>query len=162
MLSTTIFEASFPALSHHLSLTSNVLLDIVKTLEKDISRSERSLLDFSFHFRTMANVPAPGSLPGVRGVFDEERCRWFLHQIGDRIVPNNNFEHGIGEIYWELLYEYGRSQIADAISVFHELVEDESYEGDIWRSWRLGWRQRNVSITLIRYLEQPILTPYQG
>jgi hypothetical protein len=49
---------------------------------------------------------------------------------------------------------YGRSQIADAISVFHELLEDESYEGYVWRRWRHDWRHRNVSRELLRFLRR--------
>lgn len=86
--------------------------------------------------------------PGVRDAFDEETCRMRLHEIGDQIVPRYPFNAGMQEIYAILLGEYGKVNVADAISVLHELLEDESYEGNIWRSWRHGWRHRNVSMRL--------------
>lgn len=105
----------------------------------------------------MDPVPAPRLRPRVRGAFDEETCRMRLHEIGDEVVPRFPFAYGIQGIYETLLGEYGTSQIADAISVFHELLEDESYEGNIWRSWRHEWRHRNVSIDLRRQLNRLIL-----
>ena len=99
----------------------------------------------------MDNIKAPSLLPGVRGSFDEETCRLRLHEIGGEIVPSYPFAYGIQEIYRILLGEYGRSQIADAISVLYELLQDESYEGNIWRSWRHAWRHRNVSVQLRRW-----------
>lgn len=102
----------------------------------------------------MDPVQSPRLIPGVRGVFDEETCRMHLHEIGDDIVPRYPFLFGMQEIYRILLEEYGNSQIADAISVLHELLEDESYEGNIWRSWRHGWRHRNVSGQLIIFTDR--------
>lgn len=76
-----------------------------------------------------------------------------LDRLGIEHVPRYPFEYGLQQIYAILLGEYGRSQIADVISVLHELLEDESIEGYIWRSWRHEWRHRNVSIQLMRLLE---------
>jgi hypothetical protein len=67
-----------------------------------------------------------------------------LQEIGSEIVPRYPFAHGIQKIYEILLDSYGTGQIADTTSLLHELLVDESYEGDIWRSWRHGWRHRNV------------------
>jgi hypothetical protein len=92
------------------------------------------------------SASGPSLTPGVRGVFDEETCRMRLHEIGSEIVPSYPFAYGIQEIYGILLHEYGLSQIADVMSLLHDLLEDESYEGFIWRSWRHGWRHRNVSL----------------
>jgi hypothetical protein len=110
----------------------------------------------------MEQASPPRLRPGVRGAFDEETCRMHLHEIGGDIVPRYPFAFGIQGIYAILLREYGRSQIADAISVLHELLEDESYEGNIWRSWRHGWRHRNVSTQLMRQSEQPTLRQLVG
>jgi len=100
--------------------------------------------------------------PSVRGAFDEESCRMYLHELGHEIVPRYPFAYGIQEIYRLLLGEYGRSEIADVISVLHELLEDESYEGNIWRSWRHGWRHRNVSILPRTNLTDILLTRRLG
>ncbi len=77
-----------------------------------------------------------------------------LDGLGKEHVPRYPFAFGIQQIYAILLGEYGRSQIADVISVLHELLEDESIEGYIWRSWRHEWHHRNVSIQLMRLLEE--------
>ena len=82
--------------------------------------------------------------------FDEESCRFFLREVGERLVPFYPFSVGIEEVYSLLLERYGRPQIADSLSVLHELLEDEGNatgagdDGDIWRSWRHSWRHRNV------------------
>ena len=89
--------------------------------------------------------------PQVLGTFDEETCRYFLQQVGEDVVPCYPFSYGIEKVHAILLGEYGKSQVADAISVLHELLEDDRHasgigdEGDIWRSWRYHWRHRNVS-----------------
>lgn len=86
------------------------------------------------------------------GTFDEESCRFFLREVGERLVPFYPFSVGINEVYSLLLERYGRTQIADALSVLQELLEEESNatgagdDGDIWRSWRYSWRHRNVGI----------------
>lgn len=109
----------------------------------------------------MDPVGPPRLRPGVRGAFDEETCRMRLHEIGDDMVHRYPPLYGIQKIYGILLSEYGRSQIADAISVFHDLLEDESYEGHIWRSWRHAWNHRNVSAQPTRYLGEKVLTRCQ-
>jgi hypothetical protein len=106
----------------------------------------------------MDPVRPPRVRPGVRGAFDEETCRMRLHEIGDDMVHRYPPLYGIQKIYGILLSEYGRSQIADATSVFHELLEDESYEGHIWRSWRHAWNHRNVSAQPTRHLGKEVLT----
>ena len=86
------------------------------------------------------------------GTFDEESCRFFLREVGERIVPFYPFFVGIEEVYAVLVERYDRSRIADALSVLHELLEDDDNasgigdDGDIWRSWRHCWRHRNVSV----------------
>lgn len=82
--------------------------------------------------------------------FDEESCRSFLHQVGEDVVPFFPFSFGIEKVYALLFDRYGKPQIADAVSVLHELLEDENNangvgdDGDIWRSWRHHWRHRDV------------------
>ena len=89
-------------------------------------------------------------LPRRLATFDEESCRFFLQQVAERIVPFYPFSVGIEEVYSLLLEHYGESTIADAMSVLHELLEDQHNasgigdDGDAWRSWRHEWRHRNV------------------
>ena len=86
------------------------------------------------------------------GTFDEETCRYFLREVGQRIVPFYPFTVGVEEVYSLILERYGRTHIADALSVLQDLLEDEGNasgagdDGDIWRSWRHGWRHRAVSL----------------
>lgn len=97
---------------------------------------------------TITSVRRPSRL----GAFDEETCRFFLQELGECIVPYFPFFYGIEQVYKCLLDRYGADHIADAMSVLHELLEDESLavgigdEGDPWRSWRYDWRHRNVSL----------------
>ena len=91
--------------------------------------------------------------PSRLGAFDEETCRFFLQGLGESIVPYFPFYYGIEQVYECLLARYGEVHVADAMSVLHELLEDDSVaigvgdEGDAWRSWRYDWKHRNVSST---------------
>jgi len=82
--------------------------------------------------------------------FDEESCRFFLREIGEKIVPLYPFTIGIEEVYSLILEQYGYASLPDATSVLQELLEDDGSasglgdDGDIWRSWRHSWRHRNV------------------
>lgn len=86
------------------------------------------------------------------GVFDEESCRYFLRHVGADIVPCYPFSFGMEEVYTRILETYGRRAACDAISVLQELLEDETSaggfgdDGDVYRSWRHGWRHRNVCL----------------
>ncbi len=83
-------------------------------------------------------------------VFDEESCRYFLRQVGGRVVPSYPFDYGMEEVYSLILESFGYDGIADAISLLQDLLEDDDVatgigdDGDIWRSWRYHWRRRNV------------------
>jgi hypothetical protein len=89
--------------------------------------------------------------PRCLGTFDEESCRYFLNEVGSRIVPFYPFGFGIEEVYSSILKRYGFENCADAVGIVQELLEDEQNarglgdDGDIWRSWRHSWRHRNVS-----------------
>lgn len=131
-------------------------------MESSSSARHPPILCLSFLFGTMDNPAPPRLRPGVHGAFDEESCRMHLHELGDEIVPSYPFAYGIQQIYAILLDEYGTSQIADAISVLHELLEDESCEGNIWRSWRHDWRHRNVSCSSPHSHTASILTQTGG
>jgi hypothetical protein len=84
------------------------------------------------------------------GVFDDESCRYFLRQVGERVVHAYPFNYGMEEVYSLILENYGYDGIADAISLLGDLLEDDDLatgigdDGDIWRCWRLHWRRRNV------------------
>lgn len=97
-------------------------------------------------------MPDNDELPWPRclGTFDEESCRFFLHDLGKRIVPFYPFSFGMEEVYTSVVDKYGIPDCTDAIAVLQELLEDDQNadgvgdDGDIWRSWRHGWRHRNV------------------
>ena len=88
-------------------------------------------------------------------VFDEESCRYFLREVGERVVPAYPFDYGMEEVYSLILEKYGYQGIADAISVLQDLLEDDDVatgigdDGDIWRSWRHHWKRRNVRLSCI-------------
>lgn len=84
------------------------------------------------------------------GCFDEESCRYFLREVGSKVVPFYPFTFGMEEVYSLIIEEYGLAGIPDATSVLQDLLENERTagglgdDGDIWRSWRHSWRHRNV------------------
>jgi hypothetical protein len=84
------------------------------------------------------------------GSFDEESCRFFLREVGERVVQCYPFSFGMEEVYSLILERYGYAGLPDATSVLQDLLEDEGTaggfgdDGDIWRSWRHSWRHRNV------------------
>ena len=106
------------------------------------------------HPRMLPEMPRR-SILRVLGTFDEESCRFFLRETGQAIVPSFPFSIGIEKVYGLLLERYGLGEIADATSVLHELLEDQTSatgigdDGDVWRSWRHQWRHRNVSTRLL-------------
>ncbi|EXJ78822.1 hypothetical protein A1O1_09224 [Capronia coronata CBS 617.96] len=83
------------------------------------------------------------------GCFDEESCRYFLREVGSRVVPFYPFNFGMEEVYSLILERFGYPGIPDATSLLQELLEKEDVaggfgdDGDIWRSWRHSWRHRN-------------------
>lgn len=89
--------------------------------------------------------------PECLGQFDEESCRFFLRELGLKVVQFYPFSVGMDEVFSQIMVTYGHDGAADVLSVLHELLEDESValgsgdDGDIWRSWRHSWRHRNVS-----------------
>ena len=86
----------------------------------------------------------------IVGCFDEESCRYFLREVGSKVVPFYPFTFGMEEVYSLIVEEYGLAGIPDATSVLQDLLENERTagglgdDGDIWRSWRHSWRHRNV------------------
>ena len=88
--------------------------------------------------------------PQLPQTFDEESCRYFLREVGERVVPAYPFDYGMEEVHSLILEKYGYEGIADATSVLQDLLEDDDVaagigdDGDIWRSWRHHWRRRNV------------------
>ncbi|EXJ84114.1 hypothetical protein A1O3_04781 [Capronia epimyces CBS 606.96] len=83
------------------------------------------------------------------GCFDEESCRYFLREVGRRVVPFYPFTFGMEEVYSLILERFGYPGIPDVTSVLQELLENDDVaggfgdDGDIWRSWRHSWRHRN-------------------
>ncbi|KIW33457.1 uncharacterized protein PV07_00308 [Cladophialophora immunda] len=83
------------------------------------------------------------------GCFDEEECRFFLREVGERVVPVYPFSFGMEEVYSLILERYGYAGLPDVTSVLQDLLEDERTaaglgdDGDVWRSWRHSWRHRN-------------------
>jgi len=76
------------------------------------------------------------------GILDEESCRYFLRELGKRIVPFYPYFVGTGEVCSVLLEKYDRAKVVDVLSVLHELPKDDRAAGgfgddrDIWRPWR--------------------------
>lgn len=95
-------------------------------------------------------MPTYDAWPACLGTFDEESCRFFLRELGQRTVQFYPFSVGMEEVYVHIVDEYEFAGAADALSVLHELLEDDCTsagigdDGDIWRSWRHAWRHRNV------------------
>ncbi len=91
--------------------------------------------------------------PECLGTFDEESCRFFLRELGQRIVQFYPFSVGMEEVFTQIVDKYGLQGAPDAMSVLQELLEDDAAadgagdDGDIWRSWRHSWRHRNVGST---------------
>lgn len=110
----------------------------------------------SVQFKAMSRSTEESNLPWPEclGTFDEESCRFFLRELGQRVVQFYPFSVGIEEVYTSIVDKYGYSGACDAISVLQELLEDDTTadgvgdDGDIWRSWRWSWRHRNVSISI--------------
>ena len=117
----------------------------------------------SFHLINMdvtrrRNLTAAAPSPLLRnsnrledfGCFDEEQCRFFLREVGERVVPVYPFSFGMEEVYSLILERYGYAGLSDATSVLQDLLEGDSTaggfgdDGDVWRSWRHSWRHRNV------------------
>jgi hypothetical protein len=97
------------------------------------------------------------------GCFDEEECRFFLREVGARVVPNYPFSYGMEEVHSLIVEEYGQDGVPDVTSLLHELLEEDNTssgigdDGDIWRSWRYHWRHRNVRPSLAPPLPAPDL-----
>jgi hypothetical protein len=87
---------------------------------------------------------------GNVGSFDEESCRFFLREVGTRVVRNYPFSYGMEEVHSLIVEEYGEDGIPDVTSLLQEFLEGEEAiagigdDGDIWRAWRHHWRYRNV------------------
>ncbi|OAP62813.1 hypothetical protein AYL99_02040 [Fonsecaea erecta] len=100
-----------------------------------------------------ATIPSPllNNLNRVEdlGCFDEEECRFFLREVGERVVPVYPFSFGMEEVYSLIIERYGYAGLPDVTSVLQDLLEDERTasglgdDGDVWRSWRHSWRHRN-------------------
>lgn len=87
----------------------------------------------------------------VREAYDDEACRDFLtYELGNEIPTLFRYAEGIHEVQKRLILRYGDENMASAMGVFRELLEDDDAsglgdEGDIWRSWRHDHKYRSVS-----------------
>ena len=84
--------------------------------------------------------------------FDEDECREFLGRLGDKVVNTYNFVMGMEESYSAIYEKYGLQGTPDAISLLHEMLEEQDVVGaglgletDIWQVWKRAFRLRNVS-----------------
>ncbi|KIY04034.1 uncharacterized protein Z520_00726 [Fonsecaea multimorphosa CBS 102226] len=110
-------------------------------------------MDITRRRNITATIPSPlfNNLNRVEdlGCFDEEECRFFLREVGERVVPVYPFSFGMEEVYSLILERYGYAGLPDVTSVLQDLLEDERTaaglgdDGDVWRSWRHSWRHRN-------------------
>lgn len=85
-------------------------------------------------------------------LFDEDECRDWLSEMGNVVVASYSFIMGMEEVYSCMYNRYGPEGTGDAISLFHEILEETDIAGaglgldtDIWRSWKNAFRTRNVS-----------------
>ncbi|KAJ9613594.1 hypothetical protein H2200_003536 [Cladophialophora chaetospira] len=111
-------------------------------------------MDITHRRNLTAAIPSPLLRNSNRfedlGTFDEEECRFFLREVGERIVPVYPFSFGMEEVYSLILERYGYAGLPDATSVLQDLLESDGTaagfgdDGDVWRSWRHSWRHRNV------------------
>ncbi|KAJ9634966.1 hypothetical protein H2204_005921 [Knufia peltigerae] len=85
------------------------------------------------------------------GAFDEESCRSYVREAGMRAVGAYSFTSGMEEIYCLMLEQCGLDGLPDAMSVIQDMMEGDGVadglgdDGDIFRSWRHSWRQRNAN-----------------
>jgi hypothetical protein len=93
----------------------------------------------------------PGSQLGRE--FDEDQCREFLSVCGEKVVRSYLFSMGMEEIYACIWDRYGPDGTGDAISLLHEILEDEDIVGaglgldsDIWRPWKNNFKLRDVCL----------------
>ena len=100
----------------------------------------------------MSSTPLTGlPWPECLGTFDEDSCRFFLRELGQKVVQFYPFSIGMEEAFSYIVQEYGFEGAPDALGVLQEMLEDDNSaagagdDGDIWRSWRHNWRHRNVS-----------------
>ncbi|KAJ4505088.1 hypothetical protein HRR83_005935 [Exophiala dermatitidis] len=111
------------------------------------------MVDISHRRVISANPSSPAFVnsPPVEefGCFDEESCRYFLREVGTRVVPCYPFLFGMEEVYSLILERFGYQGMADATSLLQEFLETDNAaggfgdDGDIWRSWRHSWKHRN-------------------
>lgn len=85
--------------------------------------------------------------------FDEARCRDYIERVGAKVVPCYSFSLGMEEVYACLHIRYGNEGLSDAISVFHEILDEPSNShvglpDEIFQVWKQPWRLRNVSSRL--------------
>lgn len=85
-------------------------------------------------------------------MFNEDECRDFLNEVGQVVVNSYIFSMGMEEAYTCIWRRYGLNGTSDAISLFHEMLEEDDVvgaglglESDIWRPWKKNFRLRNVS-----------------
>lgn len=85
-------------------------------------------------------------------MFNEEECRDFLNEVGQVVVNTYIFSMGMEEAYTCIWRRYGLNGTSDAISLLHEMLEEDDVVGaglgldsDIWRPWKKNFRLRNVS-----------------
>lgn len=85
-------------------------------------------------------------------LFNEDECRDFLNEVGNVVVNSYIFSMGMEEAYCCIWSKYGPEGTSDAISLFHQMLEEDDVIGaglgldsDIWRPWKNNFRLRNVS-----------------
>ena len=86
-----------------------------------------------------------------REAYGDEDCHDFLtYELAYEIPIVFRYADGIHEVQKRLILRYGDENIARAMGVFQELLEDDDAsgmgdDGDMWRSWRHDYKHRKVS-----------------
>ncbi|ETN42280.1 uncharacterized protein HMPREF1541_04221 [Cyphellophora europaea CBS 101466] len=84
--------------------------------------------------------------------FNEDECRDFLNAVGDKVVNSYIYSIGMEEAYSSIWWKYGPDGASDAISLLHDILEEDDTAGaglgldtDIWRPWKKNFRLRNIN-----------------
>ena len=89
--------------------------------------------------------------PMLYEAYDDDECHDFLvYELGPEVPTFFRYAEGIHEVQKRLILRYGDENMARAMGVFKELLEEDDAsglgdDGDLWRSWRHDHKHWRVS-----------------